>query len=54
MLKVYAKPPVGKVRVPDTKVNQERRRLNKAGIENVPTGNIRNVLNRRGGAGGRR
>lgn len=49
MLKVYAKPPVGKVRV-----RNEQQRLNKNGIENVPTGNIRNVLNRRGGAGGRR
>ena len=56
MLKVYATPPVGKIRVRDNQVNQERQRLNKNGIENVPTGNMRNVIrNRRaGGAGGRR
>ena len=47
MLKVYASQPSTK---------KERQRLNKNGIENVPAGNMRNVMrNRRaGGAGGRR
>ena len=47
MLKVYAQ---------NNGVKKERQRLNKNGIENVPTANMRNVMrNRRaGGAGGRR
>ena len=47
MLKVFAQ---------GNGVKKERQRLNKNGIENVPAGNMRNVMrNRRaGGAGGRR
>ena len=47
MLKVFAQ---------GNGVKKERQRLNKNGIENVPTGNMKNVIrNRRaGGAGGRR